>query len=501
MGLVATVAGILAIGSRMALPASTGLSAPKPPLVRASAVPGEADQLMLDDSAPMEPTQLLYFQGRPAVPTSGHSRIVVSESGTLLVADSSLNLRPVSVDLGGRAALSAAPAGRGGWWVTTLDGALLRIGAGEPPRIESISPFPYGALWPDARSGGVFVTRSTERFSFLPEPGEPSLVIAIDGAGRSTGPLGRGPIPAHTLLTSLANAGHAAALGDTVFFAPLSRPGVIALGPRGDTLWVSVPHSPLPASEPRFAVSGGSAHIDYQPINLGLTVGPDGKLYLLRAADTTLTRAWLDVLDPASGRTLTVTPLESPRATLAVNALGRIYRLDDLSLLGAIPASAREPLAPFDLPALGGGRVTLGSLTGKVVLVNFWASWCLPCRTEMPALDTLQRELSGEGFAFFALNEDEHRRDAERFLKAFHFSFPVLLGEGRLKQVYHYPGLPYTLLIDAQGRIVRRWIGELSRRNLETIRLLVGAERRTLAPSGPAEALVHHHDSSSPTTP
>jgi thiol-disulfide isomerase/thioredoxin len=447
------------------------------------------------------PTQLLYFQGRPTVPAGGYSRIVVSESGTLLVSDSLLHLRTERVDLGGRAALSAAPDGRGGWWISTLDGTLLRTGKSEADRLESISPFPYGALWPDPRTGGVFVTRSTERFSFLPEPGKLSLVIGIDGAGRSTGPRGRGPIPAHSLLTSLANTGHAVASGDTVFFAPLSRPGVIALGPAGDTLWTSVPHDPLPAPEPRFAVSGGSAHIDYQPTNLGLTVGPGGKLYLLRAADTTLTRAWLDVLDPATGRTLTVTPVESPRATLAVNALGRIYHLDDFRLLGAIPASARESLAPFDLPALGGGHVTLAGQAGKVVVANFWASWCLPCRTEMPALDTLQRELAGDRFAFLALNEDETRSDAEQFLKAYHFSFPVLLGEGRLKQVYHYPGLPYTLLLDARGRVIRRWIGELSRQDIESIRLLVRAQRSTPNAGTATPIAAPHHHTRSTSTP
>ncbi len=473
----------------------------KPPLVRPSLSPGGSDQSLADPSPPNEPTHLLYFQGRPTIPSEGGFRSVVSESGTLLVADSLLNLRPVGVDLGGHAALSAAPDGGGGWWVSTLEGALLRTGGRTLHRIESISPFPFSALWPDRRTGGVFATRSTERFSFLPESGEPALVMSLDAEGKPRGHRGSGPVPAHQLLTSLANSGHVVAMGDTLFFAPLSRRGVIALGPNGDTLWVAEARDTLPAPEPRFAVRGGSAQIDYQPTNLGLTVGPDRKLYLLRAADTALTRAWLDVLDPATGRTLTVTRLESPRATLAVNALGRIYRLDDFRLLGAIPASAREPLAPFDLPALGGGRVTLGSQAGKVVLVNFWASWCLPCRTEMPALDTLQRNLAGDGFAFFALNEDENRRNAERFLNDFHFSFPVLFGEGRLRQLYHYPGLPYTLLVDPAGRVIRRWIGELSRRDLTTIGLLVEAERGAQGSPRAAGAPHHHHESSSPTTP
>lgn len=501
LGLVGSVAGILALGTAMQPPTRPGSPAPKPPLLRASVIPGGPALLELDGRVPVESVELVYFEGRPAVPLDGKSRLVVTESGTLITSDSLLELRPIQLDLGGRTALSAAPDGRGGWWVSTLEGALLRVGTSPTDRLESISPFPYGALWPDVRTGGVLVTRSTERFSFLPEAGDPALVLGIDTMGRASEPRGRGPVPAHTLLTSLANAGHAVASGDTIFFAPLARQGVIALGPAGDTLWMSVPHDSLPAPEPRFALSGGSAHIDYQPTNLGLTVGPGGKLYLLRAADTTLTRAWLDVLDPTTGRTLTATALDGPRATLAVNAAGRIYRLDDFRLLGAIPASSREPLASFDLPALGGGRVTLAGQVGKVLLLNIWASWCLPCRTEMPALNTLQRDLSGDGFAFVALNEDTSRDAARRFLDEFHFSFPVLFGEGRLKQVYHYPGLPYTLLVDARGRIIRRWIGELSPRDLQSIRLLVSAEHGT-PPSGAAipTAAPHHHPTS-PTTP
>jgi thiol-disulfide isomerase/thioredoxin len=272
-------------------------------------------------------------------------------------------------------------------------------------------------------------------------------------------------------------------MGDTVYFAPLSRPQVVALGPDDDTLWTAPVINGPPGPEPRFAVEGGRARIDYQPLNLALTIGPDSRLYVLRAADTAVRRARLDVIERRSGEIVASALLLGPRATLAAGRLGRVYALDEASLLGGVPVEAREPLPAFDLPVRGGGRAQLADFAGRVLLLNLWASWCTPCRTEMPALDTLQRVLAGEGFAFLALNEDVDRRDAERFLAEFGFRFPVLYGDGDLQRLYGYPGLPYSILVDRRGRVIRRWIGELGPRDFALIRTLVRAE---LAPRGDA---------------
>jgi thiol-disulfide isomerase/thioredoxin len=298
----------------------------------------------------------------------------------------------------------------------------------------------------------------------------------LDGDGHPRAGRGRLVLPQHALLATLANSGYAAVAGDTVFFAPLSRSHVLALGPRGDTLWIARAAQVPPTPEPRFKLVGRQVRIDYQPLNLGMTLGPDGRLYLLRAVDTALREARLDVLDRASGRTTWYAKLSSPRATLAANRLGRVYALDADRLLGAIPAATREPLPAFDLPRRGGGRTSLAGLSGQVVLVNLWASWCIPCRTEMPELDTLQRSLRAEDFSFVAISEDENREAAGRFVTELQLDSPVLFGDGRLKALLHYAGLPYTLLLDRHGRIVRRWIGQLSHEDLEVIRILVHQE-------------------------
>ncbi len=472
------VAIVLAVGAWLYLmaPPTRPHQAARPPLRRPSPVPGLPDELVIDSSAPLESTSLAFFQGRPTVPAGADRRAVVTEAGTLLVSDSRLRLRPFVPALGGAGMLSAAPADSGGWWIATLDGALLRTDSRGVPRFRSKAPFAATVLWPDPVWAGVLAARSPERFGFLPEPEGSPLIVRLDRAGRVRERRGGLRIPDHSLLATMANAGYVAGVGDTVFFAPLSRSHVVALGPARDTIWVSAAIDAPATPEPRFTVAGGHARIDYQPLNLALTLGPDGRLYVLRAADSAVRHARLDVIDRRSGEVVASAVLPGPRATLAIGQLGRVYGLDEARLLGAVPAEAREPLPPFDLPVMGGGRVALAGFAGKVLLLNLWASWCTPCRTEMPALDTLQRTLAGEGFAFLALNEDQNRRDADRFVAEFGFRFLVLYGEGRLQRLYHYPGLPYTLLVDRQGRVIRRWIGELGAGDLALIRTLVRSE-------------------------
>ncbi len=467
----------------------------RPPLLRHPAGPGRPAELMIDSAVPGEPVELLFFQGRPAVPGQHGRRVVVSDAGTVLESDSAHGMRPVAASLSGSAVLDAAPARDGGWWFSTLDGELIRTDIRGVPTFRAPAPFGATALWPLAGTDGVIATRSPERYGFLPESPDNPVIAVLDREGHPGQGRGRILVPEHSLLATLANAGYGVAAGDTVYFAPLSRPELVAFGPQGDTLWVSRAEDVPPTPEPRIKIVAGRVHIDFQPLNLALTLGPDGRLYLIRAVDTALRLARLDVLDRRSGNLLWSAALAAPRATLGASRNGRVYALDADRLLGAIPPNAREPLPDFTLPRLGGGSTALADHLGKVILVNVWASWCAPCRTEMPALDTLQRGFLGDGFAFLAMSEDQDRSDAERFVRERHFDFPVLFGDGRLKSRYHYPGLPMTMLVDRRGRIVRRWFGELQPSDLTLIRTLVRSEllgQAAAAGTGPAETHQHH---------
>jgi hypothetical protein len=94
----------------------------------------------------------------------------------------------------------------------------------------------------------------------------------------------------------------------------------------------------------------------------------------------------------------------------------------------------------------------------------------------MPALDSLQRGITDPGFAFLAISEDVNRSEALRLVKEFGFTFPVAFGDGTLDRAFFYPGLPFTVLIDAQGRVVKTWIGELTRADIGRLDLAIARE-------------------------
>jgi peroxiredoxin len=109
----------------------------------------------------------------------------------------------------------------------------------------------------------------------------------------------------------------------------------------------------------------------------------------------------------------------------------------------------------FSLPSLKGTTVTLGSMKGKVVLVDFWAQWCEPCKKELPQLDRLAREYAAKGVVIVAVNIDKQRENAERMVKQLGVSLPVLLDPaGSVAGSYDLPKMPTSFVIDKKG-IVR----------------------------------------------
>src|SRR4051794_35701409 len=109
----------------------------------------------------------------------------------------------------------------------------------------------------------------------------------------------------------------------------------------------------------------------------------------------------------------------------------------------------------FSLPSLQGSTVTLASLKGKVVLVDFWAQWCEPCKKELPQLDRLAKEYAQKGVVIVAVNIDKQRENAERMVKQLGVSLPVLLDPaGSVAGTYDLPKMPTSFVIDKKG-IVR----------------------------------------------
>ncbi len=110
---------------------------------------------------------------------------------------------------------------------------------------------------------------------------------------------------------------------------------------------------------------------------------------------------------------------------------------------------------------LAGAPVSLASLRGKVVVLNFWASWCEPCVREMPSLDRLHRALASEGLVVLGVSADEDRLALDSFLRRAGVSFPVWRDPGgqRAEAQYHVTGYPETFVIDRSGVLRESYVG------------------------------------------
>ena len=117
--------------------------------------------------------------------------------------------------------------------------------------------------------------------------------------------------------------------------------------------------------------------------------------------------------------------------------------------------SASSPVAPsFTLPSRSGDIVSLQDLKGQVVMVNFWASWCGPCRQEMPLLDQMHKRYSALGFTLLGVNVEANTKDAERWLADTPVSFPILFDkESKVSAMYDVSAMPSTVFIDRKGNV------------------------------------------------
>jgi thiol-disulfide isomerase/thioredoxin len=114
----------------------------------------------------------------------------------------------------------------------------------------------------------------------------------------------------------------------------------------------------------------------------------------------------------------------------------------------------------FTLPLPDGTKITLSQLKGKVVFLNFWATWCGPCRSEMPSMEAVYQKLKGKGFEVLAVNLGESRDKVTGFMNENKLTFPSVLDERQITgSQYNIRAIPTTYIIDRRGLIIARLVG------------------------------------------
>lgn len=130
-----------------------------------------------------------------------------------------------------------------------------------------------------------------------------------------------------------------------------------------------------------------------------------------------------------------------------------------LALAGTVAAGElkdlpAKPAATLALPALTGGTTDLKQMRGKVVLVNYWATWCPPCRKELPSMNRLSERLAGKPFVILGVNAGDSAEDIRAFLEKVPVNFPIVLDEdGKSLKPWQVFAFPTSYVVDKQGRV------------------------------------------------
>ena len=454
--------------------------------------PGAAERFVPRAGIPERPTFLFSGVLAAARDAEGNQAVLPPGGDRLLLFDSRGRYRRTAGD-GAFVRAIGVVAGDGEWLVVERDGAVLSVpmGVAEPSSGSGASTGvggrsgvrPSPLSFATARGGptmsiqlpalarfreGFVAARSSFASGGAPDPGGAGLLLQLDARGSVVRAIDTIASLGDPVLTSIANSGHVAASDTLFFFAPLTQDEIRAFDARGRARWTATrmldwPHPPR--YQPGAAGPGGLA---YRPVNLALS-SFRGTLYSLAYADSSGQTIRIDAFDELTGVLKRSATLPAGAMLISVGSDGALWHApaDTLAVIGA---PAGTILVDFSLPTPRGDTLRLKDFRGRVVLLNIWASWCGPCRDEFPLMAELARDLPPGEFAVVAVSDDMREADARRFLAEFDPPFPTAFARGALSRTLAYNGLPFTVLLDRQGRVLKRYIGFGGRDQFERLR-------------------------------
>ena len=450
--------------------------------------PGAAERFVPRSGVPGRPVFLFSGVLAAARDASGNQAVLPPAGDRLLLFDPRGRFVRSAGDGAFVRAIAVIPA-NDRWLVVERDGAVLEVPSETTARTTSSgaagerslrqSPLSYATargnpsmsipLATLVRLGDRYIAaRSSFASTGAPEPRGAPLLLELDAGGAITAAIDTVTPLADPTLTSIGNSGHLAAGDSLFFFAPLTRDEIRAFDARGRVRWTATRTLAWPRP-PRFTPdANGTPRLDYRPVNLALT-SFRGLVYSLAYADSTGETMRLDAFDELTGVLKRTASLPTSTMLISLDEDGALWHApaDTLAVIGA---PAGTVIVDFALPTPRGDTLRLSSYRGKVVLLNIWASWCGPCRDEFPLMAELSRDLPPEDFAVVAVSDDVRESDARRFLDEFRPPFAVAWARGALAKTLAYNGLPFTVLLDREGRVVKRYIGFGGRDQFERLR-------------------------------